>query len=85
MRQKKNPTRQQVLEVCAEQPVAPGEIAAKLDRGINATYLAVADLERSGLLRRDEKGRYYIVNEGDSSEAATGKEAPKVASGNGAG
>lgn len=59
----KNPTRQQVLAVCTDEPgLRPVELAGKLDRGINATYLAVADLERSGLIRRDEKGRYHAVD-----------------------
>jgi predicted transcriptional regulator len=67
MRPRRNPTRQQVLAVCSEQPAAPSELAEKLDRGINATYLAVSDLERSGLIRRDDRGRYYAVEETESS------------------
>jgi len=63
MQPSRDPMRQQVLAVCAKRPLAPNELAEKLDLGINATYLAVADLEKSGLIRRDENGRYYVVDE----------------------
>ena len=71
------PTTKDLLAVCATHGgVGPVELAEKLDRGLNATYLAVSDLERLGLLRRDDRGRYHVVEAQDltaESESANGQ------------
>lgn len=54
-----HPTRRGMLELLAREPVRVTDLAAQFDCSLNVASKHILNLERAGLVRREQKGREH--------------------------